>query len=61
MKRLDAEANQPFIIQDQEIYTSHEIKILDVILDTELHYSTHIAQVCKHGINAVLALKQLRT
>lgn len=48
------------IIKDQRIYTFQKVKILSVVLDSELHYSSHIARTCKQDINIVLALKQLK-
>ncbi len=57
---LKAEANTPLVIKDQRIHASQEVKILGVLLDSELRYSSAIARLCKQGINAVLALKQLK-
>lgn len=57
---LDAKANMPLIIKNQRIHASQEVKILGVVLDFELRYSSHITQACKQGIIAVLALKQLK-
>ena len=54
----EAEADKPLVIEDQRILASQEVKILGVILDSELPYSNHIARACKQGIIAVLALKR---
>lgn len=57
---LKAKANILLIIKNQKIYAFQKIKIFDVILDFEVHYSNYITQVCKQGINAVVILKQLK-
>lgn len=54
---LKAKVNMLLIIENQKIYAFQEIKILDIVLDYKLSYSSHIAQVCKQGLNAVLTLK----
>ena len=50
----------PFTIKGEVIVPSETVKILGVLMDTQLRYKQHIARATTKGLLAALALKRLR-
>jgi ribonuclease HI len=52
--------DQPIRVKDKMITPQSEVKILGVIMDTELRYKTHLARTATRGLAAAMALKRLK-
>jgi hypothetical protein len=50
----------PISIKGKIVSLKKDAKILDVIIDLELQYQEHIANVVTKGLKAALALKRLK-
>jgi hypothetical protein len=44
-------------IDNKEIASKENIKILEIILDLDLHFKEYIVRIAKREVNIVLALK----
>jgi hypothetical protein len=58
-RNQDKMDSQPVIVRGTEVAPAQEVKILGVIMDTQLRYKKHILRAANRGLQAALSLKRL--
>jgi len=53
-------SNTTVKIKEQEVQPATEVKLLGVVMDSELHYRTHMALAATKGLKVAMALKRLQ-